>query len=119
METQSPKSVQPFLTRYSVPRDVHPPLGGRYCPEQHLWVEEMADGNRPVVLSDTAGVRTVTKTMTVQEDDDDHFIGIPELVTKTDVQQESDDQMTCGSLLELVTKTYLEVEADDESPELF
>jgi hypothetical protein len=118
METQSRGAVQPFLTRYAVKREAHPPIGGHYCPERHLWVEETAGGIRAIVSSDLALADMVTKTATVQEQDDDHFIRVPELVTKTDVQQESDDQISCGSLLEMVTKTYLELESDDEGAQL-
>lgn len=118
METQVRSSAQPFLTRYAVTREAHPPIGGRYCAERHIWIEETADGVRPIVSSDLATAEMVTKTATVQEQDDDHFIRISELVTKTDVQQESDDQLSCQSLLEMVTKTYMQVESDDHGVEL-
>lgn len=118
MESQTHGSTQPFLTRYAVTREAHPPIGGYYCSERHLWVEQTMDGSRPIVSSDPAMADMVTKTLTVQEQDDEHFIRVPELVTKTDVQQESDDQISCLSLLEMVTKTYMELESDDQGPEL-
>lgn len=118
MEKQARSSEQPFLTRYAIAREAYPSIGGHYCPERHVWVEETAAGVRPIVSSDLATAGMVTKTLTVQEQDDEDFIRVPELVTKTDVQQESDDQVSCGSLLEMVTKTYMELESDDQGAEL-
>lgn len=118
METQVRGSKQPFLTRYAVTRQPHPPIGGRYCSERDIWVEETGAGSRPIVSGNPALAGMVTKTLQEQEQDDDHFIGIPELATKTDVQQESDDQISCISLMELVTKTSQQLESDDQGAQL-
>lgn len=118
MESQVQPKTQPFLTRYAVTRMPQPPICGGYCAERDLWVEDTQEGSRPIVIANAALAGMVTKTLTVQEQDDDHFVRVPELVTKTDQQQESDDQSMGLSLSELVTKTYLEMESDDEGAQL-
>lgn len=115
---QSGGSVEPFLTRFALTREAQPPIGGSYCPARHVWVTQTPDGVTPLVSYDSVVSELVTKTATVQEQDDENFIGIPELATKTDTQQESDDQISCHSLIEMVTKTYMELESDDEGRHL-
>ena len=115
---QSSGSVEPFLTRFAVPREAQPPIGGSYCPARQLWVQHTPDGFVPIVSYNSVVSELATKTANVQEQDDENFIGIPELATKTDTQQESDDQISCHSLLEMVTKTYMELESDDEGRQL-
>ena len=114
METQIRPMTQPFMTRYAVTRTPQPPIGGSYSAARHVWVE----ADCPIVSVNAALAGMVTKTHTVQEQDDDHFVCPSELVTKTDVQQESDDQSLGLSLGELVTKTYLQLESDDEGAQL-
>ena len=111
-------AVQPLLTKFAVERQPAPVMGGRYCDDAHVWVEDTDQGVTPIVLRDSAIAGMVTKTATAQEQDDDHFIRIPELVSKTDVQQESDDEITSLALAGMVTKTYLELESDDHGGEL-
>jgi len=118
MKSQIQPKTQPFLTRYAVTRMPQPRIGGGYCAERDLWVEDTPEGSRPIVTANAALAGMVTKTLTVQEQDDDNFICVPELVTKTEQEQESDDQCVGLSLSELVTKTYLELESDDEGAQL-
>jgi hypothetical protein len=118
METYGQLKTQPFLTRYAVTRIPQPQIGGGYCPDRDVWVEKTPEGSRPIVTANSVLAGMITKTLTVQEQDDDHFICVPELVTKTEQQQESDDQSMGLSLNELVTKTYLELESDDQGAQL-
>lgn len=111
-------AIQPLLTKFAVERQPAPVMGGRYCDDAHVWVQDTDKGATPIVLNDSPMAVMVTKTLTVQEQDDDHFIRVPELASKTEVQQESDDEITGLVFTGMVTKTYLELESDDQGGEL-
>ena len=112
-------STNPFLTRFATIRNTQPEIDGRYSDELDVWIRDVDGGVRPIVTADTALAGMVTKTATVQEQDDENFLSIPELATKTETQQESDDQISFSTLAEMVTKTYAQVESDDQGPEVF
>ena len=83
---------KPFILNYAIER-VHsqvPSLGGHYCNKEHMWIDD------------------TSKTPIIDLVDRD----CPELMTKTNVQVESDDN---SYALEMQTKTKVQVESDDNS----
>ncbi len=118
LDSNSPTSASPLLFRYATPRTSWGELPGHYDPDAQLWVIETNAGIVPVVQTcDSMIVDTSTVTKIRQEGDDDdlssdEMLGaerragaLAELATKTDVQQESDDQISASRLLELETRT--------------
>jgi hypothetical protein len=106
----------PFLVNFAVPRTSGPSIGGHYCEELDMWVDEKT--SKPVIeMSNTAEL--VTKTKAETESDDEANFAL-ELVTKTFVSPESDDDglITKSCLPELVTKTDVQMESDDNGFEL-
>jgi hypothetical protein len=120
-------NASPLLFRYATPRTSCADLPGHYDQDAQLWVIETEGGLLPVVQgcdSSIVDTRTVTKVRQEGDDDDlsndDMFGGgrrgraLAELATKTDVQQESDDQFSGSGLLELETRTANNQEGIDE-----
>lgn len=110
-------ATDPFLFRFAKLRVDGDEIPGRYCPEEHLWVVDTAEGPKPIVeIANGSLVATQTKTMTqVEADDDDDGRGPSmETSTYTKVRQESDDKDAMLSLPELQTKTEVRQEQDDE-----
>jgi hypothetical protein len=123
----STNSASPLLFRHAIPRTSWAELPGHYDPNAQLWVIETNAGFVPVVQTgDPALLDTSTVTKVRQEGDDDDLsrdellgaarrVGtLAELATKTDVQQESDHQMTASGLLELETQSLNNQEGIDE-----
>jgi hypothetical protein len=107
---------QPFLFRYASPRSNEPEIPGRYSLEESVWVVDTDDGPRPVIEAwGGALAETQTKTMTQQEaDDDDRGRGAAsETGTYTKVRQEADDE-DATLCHELLTKTDVQQESDDQ-----
>ena len=144
----STDAVIPILFRSATPRITGPDIGGFYAPHLQVWAIEERGELRPIIEAvDESAIATETTTKVRQEADDEDMDrdlrgcrasagNLVELVTKTEVQQESDDHMepafklalgngaaapksknTDGAmLLELETKTSAEVEHDDVGP---
>lgn len=116
--TPSTTTAVPFLLRFATPRSADAEMPGRYSEELGIWVLDGEGGTRPIV--EVAGgslVVTQTKTMThVEVDDDDP--GRPasmETGTSTAVAHEADDEDALLCLPELTTKTDVQQESDDEA----
>ena len=92
-------------------------IPGHYSDDLEVWVEESSGKVVPLVESQRALTELVTKTLVQQEQDDDLPPGriVCELATKTDVRQESDDRSPSEFALELATKTSHNIEHDDQS----
>jgi hypothetical protein len=109
--------VEPFLVRAAQPRIPISPIPGEYSNDLEVWIEEIAGRAIPLVEARQNIAELVTKTCVDQEQDEDGEGGriLAELATKTEVQQESDDRSNSDLLLELQTKTAHNIEHDDES----
>lgn len=120
--------TDPYLFRHATPRVSDIEMPGRYDDDLQLWVLKTDSGFVPIVeTSDTNLLDTSTVTKVRQEGDDDDLssdetIGsarrrgyLAELATKTDVQQESDDQISASGLMEFETRTLNNQEGIDES----
>lgn len=130
--SSSAASASPLLFRHATPRTSGTELPGHYDPDAQLWVIETSARFVPIVQTGDPGLLdTSTVTKVRQEGDDDDLsngemlgagrrVGaLAELATKTDVQQESDDQITASALLELETRTANNQEGiDDEWPRM-
>ncbi|MDN3615776.1 hypothetical protein ACFFUS_13990 [Vibrio gallaecicus] len=106
---------KPFILNYATER-VHsdvPSLGGHYCENEHMWVDN--ESKTPIInLVDRNHPELVTKTDVQIESDDQSYAF--ELLTKTKVQDESDDNdIRLCHLNELLTKTAVMQESDDNS----
>jgi hypothetical protein len=78
-----------------------------------MWVVDTTDGSPPVI-SQGALAELVTKTKVNAEQDDEGFYALHELKTFTDMKAEGTDSPACMSqLLELSSKTFIKVESDD------
>ncbi len=80
--------VLPYLARFAISRTEIEPIGGWYSQETAMWMLDTADGPQPVIECDSA---------------------LPEMITKTHIQSEADDD----SVLELSTRTRVKTERDD------
>lgn len=117
MENPS-NSPAPFLTKFAVPRISGAAIDGRYSNEMDVWVTEDSSGVTPIVTAKNHMSELMTKTDVQQESDDaSKSVGdLLELVTKTATVQETDDEnFFRAGLLELETKTEQQVESDDQS----
>ena len=81
--------VLPYLSRFALPRTEVAPLGGFYCEKTSMWMLDTVDGPRPAIERREASPEMRTKTEVTAEDDDDIVL---ELLTKTLVQSEQDDE---------------------------
>ena len=83
-----PQLAVPFLARFAVPRTPTNPISGAYSEDTAMWMMDTTQGPRPAI----------------ECSEDCH-----ELITKTDVQEEADDELA----LALSTKTAVQQEQDD------
>lgn len=108
----------PYLFRFATPRTCDDrEMPGRYCSEQQMWVIDTDQGAQPIVLvAPETLAATQTKTMTqVEADDDDQGRGaMMETSTYTRVRQEADDEDASLELPEIQTKTDTQQETDDQ-----
>lgn len=103
----------PFLARFAIPRTGDDQLPGYYSTELDMWVVDTTAGPAPVI-NQGALAELVTKTKVNAEQDDEGFYTLHELKTFTDVKAEGTDSSDCMSqLLELSSKTFIKVESDD------
>lgn len=110
--------VDPFLLRFATPRSAEAEMPGHYSPDLGVWVIDGDDGEVPIIeVADGTLVATQSKTMTrVEVDDEDPSrFGAVETSTGTRVRQEVDDEDTSLCLPELTTKTDVQQERDDEA----
>jgi hypothetical protein len=113
--TKRANQVQPFLTRYASKRSSAPELQGYYSHELSMWAIGTDLGEVPMIDRAQVELELVTKTMVEHERDDESLTcGMSELLTKTDVRTEQDDTSTFVCL-ELATKTEAQMEHDDTS----
>lgn len=84
--------TRPLLMRQARDRTSHPPLPGGYDEDARMWLINRPDGPKPAATIGTDAVEILTKTRVRQEADDEEF-SLLEIVTKTDIQQEADDQV--------------------------
>ncbi|WP_298270258.1 MULTISPECIES: hypothetical protein [Alphaproteobacteria] len=93
-------------------------MPGRYSPELGVWVIDCDGAERPIVeVQSDVMAATQTKTMQrVEADDDDPMrFGSMETGTYTKVRQEADDEDASLCLAEITTKTDVQQERDDEA----
>lgn len=88
----SASQTSPFLSRFAIPRTGEDSIPGYYSSELNMWAIDSPTGVVPII---TDGA-------------------LNELMTKTKVNAEQDDE-ACWQA-ELLTKTYQKVESDDDSP---
>lgn len=105
----------PFLLSRSTPQTTGEAMPGRYCDATDMWVVETDQGQIPYIEAFPSEARMLTKTSTVQEQDDENaMIGLGQVQTKTEAQIESDDTRPTASPPELLTKTDVIQEQDDQ-----
>ncbi len=85
-------TMSPFLSRFATPRTGEDSIPGLYSPELQMWAVQAQDGEVPIIADGA----------------------LNELMTKTKVNAEQDDE-ACWQI-ELLTKTYQKVESDDDDP---
>lgn len=108
----------PFLAQYASERTPSPEIQGYYCPKAAMWVVDDDGIETPLIDHAKEAVELVTKTCVQREADDEaSSLTMAELVTKTDARPEQDDASICASL-EMATKTEAQLEHDDTSPEV-
>ncbi|WP_228533131.1 hypothetical protein [Pseudomonas sp. UFMG81] len=88
----SSSQTSPYLSRFATPRTGEDSIPGYYSSELNMWAIDSSAGVVPII---TDGV-------------------LNELMTKTKVNAEQDDE-ACWQI-ELLTKTYQKVESDDDDP---
>lgn len=91
IEKMSQRSISPFLAQSARVRTEGSEMPGHYSKELGVWVVESEQGTKPII---DEGV-------------------LAQLVTKTNVQVEGDDDTPYS--LQLMTKTEQQLESDDES----
>ncbi len=117
-ETTNSSSIEiPFLARFAVARAAGETLPGGYDSAESLWTVDGPEGRVPLIAQRTNLAELLTKTK-VEQETDDTDISLLELTTKTDANQnEGDDQtMLASATLELTTKTHAQLESDDTDP---
>lgn len=114
-------TVRPLMSMLAVDRLSGAPIPGRYCDQQRLWVVEVEGETQPLIDIAHGLAEIVTKTKVEMESDDQPALGCAlELATKTLTQTEQDDQAVWGStLLALVTKTDVNQEEDKQDLDAF
>lgn len=88
----NPSANSPYLARFAIPRTGDDCLPGAYSLELKMWVTGSGDQAVPVIADGA----------------------LNELMTKTNVNTEQDDDTFWQ--VELLTKTFQKVESDDEDP---
>lgn len=108
----------PFLLRFATPRASGAEMPGRYSAVLDVWVLDCEGGEQPIIEV-SAGSLAMTQTKTMQQvesdDDDPMRFGAMETGTYTKVRQESDDEDGSLCLPEITTKTDVQQERDDQA----
>lgn len=106
-------SISPFLAKTAQLRTGSDQIPGYYSDEQDLWVVETEQGVKPIITNGVLA-QLVTKTK-VQIETDDESPFASNLKTKTEQMIERDDDVpyNTSQILQLVTKTDSVSEKDD------
>lgn len=108
------KKVLPLLVKHAVLRSGGEDIPGYYSQDLDMWVVKKKGREVPLIDLTIPQNELVTKTKSNEERDDEEQTYALSLVTKTDVQLESDDeQFSIYGLAELATKTNATPERDD------
>lgn len=78
----------PYLAQFAIPRTEIEAIKGWYSHETAMWMLDTVDGPQPFINCNSASSELLTKTEVKEESDDDVAL---ELFTKTLVQSEQDD----------------------------
>lgn len=113
MEKTLRRTESPFLAQVAQLRTEGSDMPGYYSNKLDMWVVETSGGPTPII-AEGALAQLVTKTRVSEEEDDDSPFAL-QLMTKTEQQLEGDDEshFAASSMLQLLTKTYAAQEADD------
>lgn len=111
------KVIVPFLIGRAVRRFDSGSIPGHYCATTHVWVVDGPNGPEPLVRSREELLELVTKTKVEREQDDQRESTLSAAITKTAVQSEGDDEQVrisrSAPIFELATKTEAQRERDD------
>lgn len=93
-------------------------MTGGYDSAESLWTVDGPEGRVPLIAHRTDLAELLTKTK-VQQETDDADIPLFELTTKTDgdPNEGGDRNMSVSAILELTTKTHAQLESDDTDPQ--
>lgn len=103
--------LKPYLVQFATNRtSTSNELPGYYCNKKQMWLDQ--DTQRPIIeIADLAELLTKTK---VKVESDDNSVYSLELMTKTNQGSERDDNdIRLSHLHQLQTKTEVRQEADD------
>jgi len=103
---------RPIILDYAVDRNGSDNKCFKYDYSKDMNVVNKGNSIIPFIDSGNNAVEIVTKTKVKRESDDEAYSNLLELSTKTEVDRESDDEET--SQEEIFTKTFVERERDDE-----
>ena len=106
--------MRPLILDYAVDRKQEGQVIFSYDNTLNLNVVRTGEKANPYVDADTAGLELTTVTKVKNEGNDVSY-NMLELLTKTDVVRERDDQKQ-SECLELITKTSVERERDKTTP---
>jgi hypothetical protein len=106
---------KPVILHFAIPRKEDVRANYFYDYSKNLNVVEIDNNLVPFVDISVNDLELMTKTAVEREEDDDEFRML-ELETKTFVEREEDDDDNFSKLhLELLTKTKIQRESDDEA----
>lgn len=109
-------TASPYLSALATPRTGEDFIPGYYSEELDMWVIDSPTGQTPIIEHGAIS-QLVTKTKVNAEQDDEASYTM-ELMTKTFIKTESDDECVLQSsnhFLQLVTKTDTKMERDDQT----
>ena len=114
MEKSLQAAISPFLAQVAQPRTEGSEMPGHYSNELDMWVVETDQGVKPIIAEGVLA-QLVTKTKVQQEEDDDSPYAL-QLMTKTEQQLEGDDEshFVTNQMLQLLTKTN-QVQGEDDN----
>ncbi|MER9338947.1 hypothetical protein NKJ06_34480 [Mesorhizobium sp. M0293] len=101
--------LRPFLSRFAVERTGSNDIPGRYAEDREMWVVNQAGIEVALVSADLEVSELVTKTKVSNEQDDEANM----LGTHTAVRSEADDLEMSLAMLSIVTLTEVKSEKDD------
>ena len=81
----SREQVLPYLANFAIPHTQTDQIGGWYSQEKAMWMLDTDDGPRPAIECDNNLIEILTKTRMQRERDDEIT---PELLTKTQSRRE-------------------------------
>lgn len=108
--THEGNNTRPFITLFAESRTVTSPLPGKYDEELQVTILNESEMKIPIIKA-CRNQEILTKTK-VQRESDENSMVLLETMTKTEARRESDD--VSANLPELFTKTDVIREADDD-----